>query len=536
MAKGKRDVEWIGGIVEMPAYVTDEGEAYRPEVLVWMNADGVLVGTTMGKPGELISAASEDLQEALASPESGRPPTRIRVASPELATALRAGHPKVDVVVAATPELDDVATSMRQYLDAHDDGEDAEQSYLAGGHTAEAMDSFFHAAAALYRAKPWKVVPDDECLLSVSVDALGVRGAVVSVIGQMAESFGFIVFESIADFDRYIRAVDAAQRGEEPNLPRHFSVNFDRGAELSASMRKEVAQHQWEVAAADAYPWILAVERDRVPRPPTAKELALAECICLALPEVLRDKKKLMDAWDKGEPYEKTVGVKAHAGLVHVAVRAPHEDDVVGDEVLDELEEKGRALNETLAGRFGESPEGSAFGSKGHASMLMELAHGFFGPVSIMTLGAAQLRELLFEIVPAKVFMEPDEAPAVITELRAFFTFLKREHGRPSASECLRVLGPDAPEKLRAALSDSSKFGTMKSVIAAGRDAGFDMSTKEGLEGWMRKLEEMPLPPSMLPESFGLAPSDGPAYTPRATQRAKKDKRKAARKARKKNR
>jgi hypothetical protein len=34
--KARTGIEWVGGLVEMPAYVIGEGEPYRPETLLWM--------------------------------------------------------------------------------------------------------------------------------------------------------------------------------------------------------------------------------------------------------------------------------------------------------------------------------------------------------------------------------------------------------------------------------------------------------------------------------------------------------------------
>jgi hypothetical protein len=94
------------------------------------------------------------------------------------------------------------------------------------------------------------------------------------------------------------------------------------------------------------------------------------------------------------------------------------------------------------------------------------------------------------------------------------------------------VLGGDAVKKLEAALSDPSKFGMAKSLVMGGREAGFDMDSKEGIEAWMRVMQSQPLPASVrLPPLVSLArPQD------KTVARAKKNARKAARKARKKNR
>ena len=95
MAKKKRTgVEWVGGIALMPGYVTGEGEPYRPEMLLWLDDNQMVLGVTTEKPGHLMARASDSLAETLAKPMVGNDtPTRIRVASKELAEVLRAGHP-----------------------------------------------------------------------------------------------------------------------------------------------------------------------------------------------------------------------------------------------------------------------------------------------------------------------------------------------------------------------------------------------------------------------------------------------------------
>ncbi len=146
-AKKKRaGVEWVGGLVSMPAYVTGEGEPYRPEVLLWMSGDGLVLGTTTAKPGEAVGAAADHLRSTIERPMIGRPhaPARVRVASPTLAEVLRAAHPAIQIVCAPTPEIDTVFASMRERMDAD---ADTEQTYLSDDIGAHAVASFFRAAA-----------------------------------------------------------------------------------------------------------------------------------------------------------------------------------------------------------------------------------------------------------------------------------------------------------------------------------------------------------------------------------------------------
>jgi hypothetical protein len=144
----------------------------------------------------------------------------------------------------------------------------------------------------------------------------------------------------------------------------------------------------------------------------------------------------------------------------------------------------------------------------------------------------AELREIVFDIIPRKVSIEAATAAWIIEENRAFYAFLKREFGLKQADACLRVLGGDAVKKLQAALSDRRKFGMAKSLVMAGRDAGFDTSSKEGIGAWMRKVQSQSLPASMELPSLGavVRPAE------RAAARARKNQRKAARKARRNNR
>jgi hypothetical protein len=77
---------------------------------------------------------------------------------------------------------------------------------------ANAIKSFFRAAANLFRAKPWEVVPSDQGVFSVTIEKLDLRDAALSVIGQMGQSLGFILFSGIDDFEAYLDAANAMAR------------------------------------------------------------------------------------------------------------------------------------------------------------------------------------------------------------------------------------------------------------------------------------------------------------------------------------
>ncbi|MET0384690.1 MAG: hypothetical protein ABW321_01965 [Polyangiales bacterium] len=321
----RQNNEWVGGLVKVPAYVSGDGAPYRPDVLFWLDAHGNVLSSSVAKPGELIDSAVDRLLEQLRRPEirHGALPTSIRVASPMLATVLREALPALEIVLAPTPEIDALVTLMRERFD-----QDAayEQSYLAGGLDAEIMGSFFRASAALFRAAPWQRVPSDQNVFFVTIDELGLHDAVLSVIGQLGESVGFVLFANSADFEAYLSAGQHLERGIIPAMPRHFALHFERGAELSSLLRKEIAHHRWEVASAEGYPWLMAMDEDLVARTPTASEITIAELLARAVPSVLATARPaLLAAWDGARPaFRHTLEVPSHAGRFAVTLVATH--------------------------------------------------------------------------------------------------------------------------------------------------------------------------------------------------------------------
>lgn len=386
-------------------------------------------------------------------------------------------------------------------------------------------------------------MPGDE-IISVTIEALGLRDAAMSVIGQMGQSLGFILFSGLADFEAYLEGAEAAERGEVPEMPPHFALNFERGAELSGALRKEIAEHGWEVAGASAYPWLIAIDEDLVARPPTAEELTIAEAISLALPSLVAEETSLLAAWSEGTAFVRTSRVTTHAGDFEITLRAPYAEEAPNwrppYDLLTDLAELGkdgeeidgearRELEDELVQRFIASPEAKALTEVGSCHFVMDFAADYFG-TTIANLLPAQLREIVFDVIPRKVSIDAPKARWIIEENRAFFAFLKRELGLQQADPCLRVLGGDAVKRLEAALSDRRNFGMAKSLFMSGREAGFDMSSKQGFEAFMRETQGKPLP-----TGFPLPGPPSRRPDPAAAQ-AKRRQRKAARSARKKNR
>jgi hypothetical protein len=88
---------------------------------------------------------------------------------------------------------------------------------------------------------------------------------------------------------------------------------------------------------------------------------------------------------------------------------------------------------------------------------------------------------ILENLFPRKIsLMQPEDADDVIPELIAFWQFLKREYQFKNADATLKYLKKLQP-RYREIMNDSSRFGMAKSFMTAGTQAGFDMTTQEGL-------------------------------------------------------
>ncbi len=503
--------EWIGGRFPAPVIITGGDVPHRPELSLWMEVEGPIVGMALDAPGEHFAPTVSLLRKSLEKPMAGPPrrPRRVRVAEPELAALLRAEFgPELDVVVGDTPEFDEVLADMQEHFGGK--GEKPPGYLEAGDLTSQQMASFFRAAARLYRAAPWKHIPGDQDLLTVDIEALGVRGSVVSVIGRMGENFGFIVFQSRADFERFLSEADEGEaRQGIPDLPQYLALNFAGGRDVPESIRKEVAAQHWEVASRYAFPVVFAVH-GTAPYDPSPKDMARLEAISNAAADLVTAEPNLGDAWAKWTGLSRAFRVEAAGVKVEVQVNVsarPVSESVAGvfDVRAQKLDEDGEIdedwaaeFEDELLKRFSKSPEAKELPDGDWMSLILQYGVGYLNQ-PLARIGAAELREILFEIFPRKVSCEPQAATTVINEVRAFWSWTKREFQLETADECLAMLYPGVEKKLERELANTDKFGMAKSVLMGGIAAGYDVTTREGLDQLMADANagKVPLPPTL---------------------------------------
>jgi hypothetical protein len=440
-------------------------------------------------------------------------------------------------VCAPTPELDRVIDSLLEHFAG--DGAEPQLSYLEGDATADGTAAMFRAAARLYRTKPWDVIASDNHLIGITSESLGLRDAAISVIGQAGKVYGFALFASVDDFEQFGDAADAIERREPPTFPRHMALTYVRRAQVGAELLDEIATQHWEVASAAAYPVISVVDQDIATRGPTQGEMLRLEAIAMSLAEIIREySSELEEAFAGGSKLVIRKQVATSGGDVELEISAPHAGQQAANALLDDDGELDEARAETYAaeilGRFEASPEAQAEPEAHWSAMLVDYTAHYFG-TTVESLSPAEVHELVFEVFPRKVSVEPEAAPAIIAGLQAFLAFLQREHPGRRAEARLAVLGGNAPQRLVRLLADPSNFGPAKAFIMSGRAAGFDTSSQAGCNAWAEHMRKNNL---RLPMGRPVAAAErrDPAGKPLAARQAKKTKRKAQRAARNKTR
>lgn len=322
--KKRTGSEWVGGVVSLPGWVGDEDDRDRPEALFWLSEEGAVLGHLLGERGTLLHMAAANLRDTIKRPlvEKARAPARVRVASAELARVLRKAHAGLEIVCAPTPELDEVVEDLRDQIE---EDIDAVPPYLSPEIGPAAVGAFFRAAAALFRAQPWKHLPSGDAVFAVTIEQLGVRDAILTVIGQNGDGLGFILFASFDDYEAYLAAAEAFERDEERDMPPHLGLTFELEEELSEALRNDIRQHGWEVTAAGGHPSLVIVDDDLVANSPSASELSIAEAIALALVRLLADHNSQTPVLNRRSDSARTLRVTTQAGDFEVTLGVPAE-------------------------------------------------------------------------------------------------------------------------------------------------------------------------------------------------------------------
>jgi len=317
--------------------------------------------------------------------------------------------------------------------------------------------AFFEALAAMYRANPWRVLSKDESVFTLSIPKLGFDECVVSVIGSTSGPKGFTVFENVKDYQRVLK--DAADDQRE-SVPDHLALTFASKADTPTDIVQAFKENDLELASDEAYPLMYAVAagKGRLLEP---RELELLAACAFVLSQVhifigplrkthLADKVFKCDfPIDGSQPLLAVVTFEPKSFEAYVWRRLSEQDAFYALS-----EENRQRFGRKLLELFAASPEAAGIYNGSYCVLVMDIAAQFFER-TIITISGADLRKLVFDVIPAKVVMPATEANSLVGELLAFFAFVERRFGFKNADVRRRVLGQKAVPTLEKKLSSS---------------------------------------------------------------------------------
>lgn len=288
------DEVWQGGLVRMPAWVTDEGpEPFRPILPVWVSLQTRLagMGRQMSRREDATFQAAVDALLDFATDEAlaGCRPGKLEVNDPALAEHLGGLLAEADIRVEHRPKL----LALERFMEAMTeemDGDAFPPGILEGkAVTPERARSFAEAAEAFYDAAPWEHLSNQDVIEveAPSPDA-GLRYAVVLGQGGMEHGLGF--YDSL---DQYW-----AMAGGEPmeawmGRGGLYSMTYDDITYLPFADADLWEDRDLPVAGPRAYPVPVRFDRRKGVRRLSAKVLAFMEGLLRALAETTEEE---MDA------------------------------------------------------------------------------------------------------------------------------------------------------------------------------------------------------------------------------------------------
>ena len=419
------------------------------------------------------------------------------------------------------------------------------------------LAGFHDAAAELFEAAPWRVVPDASRRLFVIPEYGPNRTPLVAVIGRDGGARGLRLFGDLEAHRVWLERGAGADAGPDATLPRHAALDFVAAAELADETRARVIANGWTVADDRAWPVLHVTRTDGSVDKPPVGDLPGYEVILRALTAALAEPEPWLRAWRNDGRHEATLRVDTAEDEfeVHVDTAAPafmtlfDGDDAAllaaferldWSEGIDSVDHDRLAeLERTLIARMrNDSPH--LLPERPHAGieLLLNAAGGRFGK-PVTGLSAADVEDFLLELVPRSVAVRPDEARAVLDRLGATLRWMMERHALAHGDACLELLAADdTTERLAEALADTDSFDAEKRHYMAGLAAGHDMSTEAGRENYLRqwRRDKMAAMQASASDPYLDEPEKERARPSPAQRKKRKANRKAARKSRKRNR
>jgi hypothetical protein len=475
---------WIGGRFAAPLTIRSPEGAYRPEIVVWMR-DGAVISQDITKPETVLEALVATFQQAVQA--AGAPPSRVRVAVEAFADAVRplAGD-AAKVEVAPTPEIERLREIFLDNVDKLPGGESP--TYTSRGAVSPAtVEALFRSAARLYRLKPWEIVSSDDETVRLDCALFGWEGACVSIMGGLGQEFGFMLFNSGADYTAFRAFGTQNLDAGAPRLPptEFVSLNFEKKRDLPEGMAREADRHRWPVAGPGAYPWVISMDVEG-PRPTTARDMVRVR---VAAETLARFFERHGDAWDDvldgDEPTTERYVFDDIPGRPEVIVSAPHD-------VWRERHGEGPWLDEYVetlieAGAAEDSPAVEL--AEGMGDAVIE-AIDEYGAPPLVDWDESDVDQLLLVMMPRKLSWTRAQCEGGASALAGWLRWLGQT-GRLELGEALARHAASLDAAFVRAMTDPKNYGLAKSVFAQMENLGMPLNTEDEINAAVVKYNEL---------------------------------------------
>lgn len=272
----KREKQETWDLVRRPIAVERLAHPERgaPELIMLLCGDRLL-GARVCPPGQGAALASE----LLGAQE--RPPAALRANEAGMAEVARATlGPGVRLSVEPNPAAEALADLLAaEILKLSEPGKpfpDAASRAL--------LVAFHEAAAHLWAAQPWRVVPSERSVLVARTPRW--PEACLQVIGQLGESTGLLLLRGEEDLARFVELTETLAEGGDASASSQIdllSVDFERSADVDRSWQRAVSRQRLRRPARGVYPLVRGLRRGTGARYPDVEDLreatALAEAV-----------------------------------------------------------------------------------------------------------------------------------------------------------------------------------------------------------------------------------------------------------------
>ncbi len=457
--------EWELDLVPTPILISDEPAA-RPAVLLVTAAGFVLHTDLITNPPtemeDVVALLADGVR--VAAERAGRPPIGVTVRYSQIAEPLfdRLVDEGVSVDVSPVlPGLDGALMSLRQSMGIPPKRHTspAPDTWAGWGLPSDLIAELFRAAAAYYRAAPWKLMANEQILLARTKAG---NEWVLSVLGEAGETFGLALNADIRD----LWAMFEAHAPEDAFDVLHGAAVvlwFLPGHEQPSRTRREVKAAGWELADRRAYPDLSVVNTPggSISRAQAGDLIDLLHAVprlIAAHEAVFASSEPPTEALVWSDPdtgvtlrYTGTLGLGeevtwprpgALATCTATGPNAEPEAALDDFEDLDELADDEAAFVERFEAwlRALGRAESTVERHTANASLFVEGFLAQHQEVPVCAVTEYDVRMFLFEWYPRKVFASPSDARALPTSLGRFFDYLHNEEGIscPWAADVLR--------------------------------------------------------------------------------------------------